>query len=120
MAFLRGPRRGALSASFDTTDAFDDRPGAAVLWSARALVRPEHRFSDELALFGSIEAGIALSAGQGNFVGQRGDEAAFTGLLAIGLGWWNWTFALEVLDAVSASTHRLGGVLAIGGDFHLS
>jgi len=126
LGFLLGLRAAllhdwiGLSASLDVTDAFDDRPGAAVLWSARLIARPEHRVSADLTIFGSIEAGFALSAGQGERVPQHEDEPAFSGLLSIGAGYWNWTFALEVLDAISESTHRVGVMVAIGGDFHVS
>lgn len=108
-----------LTLAFDTTDGLDERPGAAVIWSVRLAVRPELRISEEVTLFGSLEGGLAMSSGQGNERRQRDDELAFSGLASIGLGLWNWTFAIQLHDAFSAHVHRLAGVLAIGGDFHI-
>lgn len=108
-----------LTLAFDTTDGLDERPGAAVIWSVRLALRPELRISEEVTLFGALEGGIAMSSGQGNERRQRDDELAFSGLASIGVGVWNWTFAIQLHDAFSAHVHRLAGVLAIGGDFHI-
>ncbi|MBN8614424.1 MAG: hypothetical protein J0L92_27735 [Deltaproteobacteria bacterium] len=120
--------RGALfydwfgvSLSFDTTDEFDEVPGAAAIWSLRLAARPELQLGEELVLFGTLEAGVAMSSGQGGPPGRRqvDDEPALSTVASIGIGYQRWTISIAFFDALSASTHRLAGVLAIGGDFHV-
>lgn len=72
-------------------------------------------------LFGTLEVGVAMSSGQGGPPGRRqiDDEPALSTVASIGLGYQQWTFSIAFFDALSESTHRLAGVLAIGGDFHV-
>lgn len=110
-----------VSASFDSTDSHDLRPGAAVLWSVRYAIRPELRLDDEgTFLWGAVEAGVAMSSGQGAGSGQHEDEVAFSGEVGIGLRLaHDVVLGLYLADAVSASTHRIGGHVSVGTDFHL-
>lgn len=109
-----------LSMSMDSTDALDDRPGAAVLWSARLITRPEHTLAAGYAIWGSIEAGVALSSGQGEDNAQRDDELAFSASLGLGARIERiFVVGLYVTDAISATTHRVGGHLSLGLDFGL-
>ena len=110
-----------VSVSFDSTDSHDLRPGAAVLWSVRYAIRPELRLDDEgTYLWGAVEAGVAMSSGQGMAAWQHEDEVAFSGAVGIGLRLvHDVVLGVYLADAVSASTHRIGGHVSIGTDFHL-
>ncbi len=108
-----------LSLSIDSTDAFDRRPGAVVLWSVRYALRPEHRLTDDVSLWGAIEAGIAMSQGQGPLNAQQHDELAFTAALGLGARFGVAIVGLYVDYAFSDTTHRPGAYVAAGADFHL-